>query len=258
VAVFVGAMVLASAWILLVTSPAPEAAVAVAPSASPAPSESAAPTGEVAEATLVPPSPIVPETDRVLDAFFTGIAKPGPAYHVTATGHSVGPGLDVPFTLDLDVSGDDFKGTNDARRDGSGFADVTRVEEVSYVRPKGGAWGPPRSGDTDLRLFPFLGIEGRNDLVHAEAFEQDGETLHRFVTTKYYQPNVGRLLDLAAFRLKPDLLHMELIMTEDGIPVWATLRVEAGGRTSGDAPVFLGRATYRYSAWGTATEITAP
>jgi hypothetical protein len=175
-----------------------------------------------------------------------------------ATGRSVGPGVDVPFTLILGVSEDDFVGTNDARGDGSGFADIVRLDGLAYSRPKGGAWQKQRTDDPIFRQFPFLGVEGSNDLQYVEAFTEGERKLHRIATTKYYQPSVARLLDLPAFRMNPDLLAVEIVVTDAGIPVRATVRVEAGGRTKADKPVFLGTAAYRFTKWAVPVTVKAP
>lgn len=232
-----------------------------APSASPSPSLTAStlPSGAVVvPSPSVAATPFVLDSTRVVDAFLALIAKPGPTYHVRATGRSVGPGLNVPFTLVLDVSEDDFVGTNDARGDGSGFANIVRLDGLAYVRPKGGAWEKRRTDDPIFRQFPFLGVEGSNDLQYVETFMEGEHKLHRIATTKYYQPSVARLLDLPTFQMNPDLLAVELILSDAGIPLRATVRVEAGGQTSANKPVFLGKASYRFTKWGVAVKVKAP
>lgn len=202
-------------------------------------------------------TPRVPDSIRILDAFWAVARDPELAYHLEGTGGSTAEGFDSSFELRLDVVGDDYSGTVNTIG-GTGLADIIRVDHVVYVRPTGGAWLALRTDDRTLRQLPFMGLEGRRELVYDGTLEDGGRTLHRLVTTKFYAPSVERMLDLAGFTLRPDTLSLVLLVSDAGVPVRATFRCTVDGSPVDGIPHFEGTAEYEFRAFGVPAAIATP
>jgi hypothetical protein len=202
------------------------------------------------------PAATVPARVRVVDAFWKLVEAPGPSYHLSGSGRSSAPGFRSSFTLELDVARDDYAGRVNTIG-GSGRARIIRKSGVVYAKVDSATWHRRRTESAILRQFPFMGLDGRNDLEYRASFRERGRTLHRLVTTRYYNPSVGRMLDLSAFRAVPSLVRLELVVTDAGRPVRATFRCEAFVGPNGK-PAFVGKATYRFTEWGRHFTIRRP
>ena len=224
----------------LVVSPSPGVGLPAVPSAG----------------TTASPAANVPARVRVVDAFWKLVEAPGPRYHLSGAGRSTAPGFRPSFTLELDVARDDYAGRINTIG-GSGRARLIRKSGVVYAKVDGSTWHRRRTDSAVLRQFPFMGLDGRNDLEYRASFRERGRILHRLVTTRYYNPSVERMLDLSAFRAVPSLVRLELVVTDAGRPVRATFRCEAFVGPNGK-PAFVGKATYRFTEWGRHFTIRRP
>jgi hypothetical protein len=202
-------------------------------------------------------TPRVPDSIRVLDAFWRVARDPDLAYHLEGHGSAAAAGFDQSFELTLDVVGDDFSGTVNSIG-GSGLADIIRLDGVIYARPTGKDWIIARTSDATLRQVPFMGLAGRRELEYDDAVVEGGETLHRLVTTKFYAPSVTRMLDLSTFGFSPDIVALELFVTDDGAPVRATFTCLVEGSVADKIPHFEGTAEYEFSAVGEPVTIQTP
>lgn len=213
-----------------------------------------APTHVVANPDV---TPRVPDSIRVLEAFWEVARDPELSYHLEGSGSSHAEGFDASFELTLDVSGDDFTGTVNSIG-GTGLAEYVRFDGVVYVRPEGGEWGGLRTSDAIFRQVPFMGLAGRRELVYEASFVEDGETLHRLVTTEFYAPSVERMLDVTLLPLRPDTRALELIVTDEGVPVRATFTCLLEGSLVDGITRFEGTAEYEFSRFGEPVVIQTP
>jgi hypothetical protein len=206
--------------------------------------------------TPAPTPRAIPDDIRIIDAFFERIDDPKLSYHLSARGSVVGSFIRQRFTLELNVKGDDYAGRVNTIG-GSGKARLVRKKGVVYAKPAGDRWHKRRTDSPVLRQVPFMAVDGRNDIEYVRSFKEGGRTLHRLVTTKYYQPNVARLLDLSRFSAVPDVLKVTFVVTDTGRPLRASVRVEKGKRGKGQQYV-VGKATYRFTKWGADFTIKKP
>ena len=202
-------------------------------------------------------TPRVPDSIRVLDAFWAVARDPELSYHLEGSGSSHAEGFDASFELTLDVSGDDFTGTVNSIG-GAGLAEYVRFDGVVYVRPEGGEWGGLRTREAIFRQVPFMGLDGRRELVYDASLVDGGETLHRLVTTDFYAPSVERMLDVSLLPLRPDSRALELIVTDEGVPVRATFTCLLEGSLVDGIPRFEGTAEYEFSRFGEPVVIQTP
>lgn len=206
-------------------------------------------------------TPRVPDSIRILDAFWSTVRQSDLAYHLEGSGtaHATTPTqtFDTSFELSLDVVGDEFSGRVNSIG-GSGMAEITRVDGVVYARPQGGNWVYGRTSDSIVRQDPFAGLEGRRELGYDSAVVVDGGTLHRLSTTEFYAPSVGRMLDLASFNFHANVVKLDLLVTDAGIPVSATFTCLVNGSLADGIPHFVGSAEYTYTKFGEPADIKAP
>jgi hypothetical protein len=202
-------------------------------------------------------TPRVPDSIRVLDAFWALARDPNLSYHLEGSGSSQAEGFDASFELTLDIIGDDFTGTVNSIG-GSGLAEYIRFDGVVYARPEGEEWLALRTSDAIFRQVPFMGLAGRRELAYDASLVEDGETLHRLVSSDFYAPSVERMLDVSLFELKPDTRALELIVTDDGVPVRATFTCIVNGSLVDGIPRFEGTAEYEFSAFGQSVVIQTP
>ncbi|HEX9549781.1 MAG TPA: hypothetical protein VF971_01665 [Candidatus Limnocylindrales bacterium] len=202
-------------------------------------------------------TPRVPDSIRVLEAFWKLARDPDLSYHLEGSGSSHADGFDASFELTLDVIGDDFTGTVNTIG-GSGLAEYIRFDGVIYVRPEGGEWAGLRTGDAIFRQVPFMGIGGRRELAYSDRLVEDGMILHRLDSTEFYKPSVERMLDVSLLPLRPDVRSIELIVTDEGVPVRATFTAVLEPSLIDGIPRFEGSADYLFSDFGQAVVIQTP
>jgi len=203
-------------------------------------------------------TPRVPDSIRVLELFWATVRDPDLSYHLEGSGEFQSEAFTTSFELSLEVVGDDYTGTVNTIG-GTGFAEIIRLDGVVYARRTGEDWVSRRTSDAGLRQDPFMGLAGRRELVYDDEALEDGETHHRLVSTQFYAPSVARMLDLGAFRVsQPKTLTLELIVTDEGVPLRATfnLLVE-GSAVDGLAPM-EGHAEYAFTDVGVPVVVATP
>lgn len=209
-----------------------------------------------------PPAPLTPYPEtRVLDAFWDAVQDPFPSYHVSGTGTTRTPAFTTSFTLEYDVAGDDYAGRVTTTGPGAtGPASIVRKGGFVFVRPdSGGDWFGRKTDDPVLLQTPFMGLGGRSFLRYDTPVTGDaGESWHRLASTDQYRPSIPRMLGISTFPMSPDLVALEIIVTDAGVPVRSAFRVEAGGTDANGEPIVLGTARYEFTEWGKEFTITAP
>ena len=217
--------------------------------------------------TLTSPTPRVSPTTaptaapatRIIHAFWARVGTLGPTYHLSASGTARDGSRRLGFTFDLDVVADDYAGrVHFTGKGASGKSRMVRYDGVVYVRGDGDrTWIHLKTNDPVLRQWPFLEIGQPREIAYVEAFEERGRTLHRLESTRYYRPSVPRMLGLSSFRGSVHLVRLALIVDDDGIPVRANFRLEAGWTEDGGSQV-VARSTYRFTKWDSDLTITVP
>ena len=202
-------------------------------------------------------TPRVPESMRILDAYWELVRDPELAYHLEGTGSSKAEGFDTSFELSLDIVGDDYAGKVNTIG-GSGKADMIRADHVMYVRLEGREWVAIRTDDAFIRQTPFMGLEGRRELVYDEALTEGGRTVHRLRTTDFYAPSIERMLDLSQFNLEPAEVSLELIVDDEGVPLRASFSCLVTESPADGIPGFVGTAEYVFSDFGEPAPIATP
>jgi hypothetical protein len=203
-------------------------------------------------------TPRVPDSIRVLDAFWAVVRDRELTYHLEGTGDFQSDAFDTSFELSLDVAGDDYTGTVNTIG-GTGFAEIIRLDGVVYARQSGQDWISRRTSDAGLRQDPFMGLGGRRELVYDGTLVEDGATYHRLVSTDFYAPSVARMLDLAAFHVsEPQTRTLEIIVTDEGVPLRATFNLQVeGSAVDGVAPI-IGHAEYTFTDVGVPIVVSTP
>jgi hypothetical protein len=195
-----------------------------------------------------------PTGDTRLESLWVLISDPGLSYHLSGTGVNKNNGsVFERFTLELDVSGDNYAGRVNSIGS-SGKAQLVRHDGVMYARPAGGSWVARRMpSDSVLQFVPFLDIRARDDL-RADGVEPGGgrQTLYRYVSTSQYRPDVAHMMDLSRFSGRCDVLQLELLVTDAAVPVSAHFECQINN------DVYSGVSDYKFTAFGKAFSIKAP
>jgi hypothetical protein len=219
------------------------------------PTASATPAQTVAAVTPTgtPTAPPTPTPDGRLEALWTLISDPTLSYHLSGAGASTVQGTRVErFTLELDISGDDYAGTVNSIGS-SGKARLVRKDGVMYAKPAGSSkWTARRLTDSVIEFVPFLDISAQQDL-QADGVQQKGQrTLYRYVSTGQYRPDVAHMMDLSRFTATCDVLRLELLVTDAAVPVSAHFECHVGNGT------YDGTSDYTFTEFGKNFSIKPP
>jgi hypothetical protein len=215
------------------------------------------PPSAVATPTAAPATP-QSEAARVTHALWVTLQVGTLSYHVEGAGSSSSKDFAERFSLSLDVVGDDFSGEV-TTTPGSGHALFIRHEGVVYAKLDNETlWHSLATSDRVLRQAPFMGVDDPRALAYDGVVVENGQTLHRFVSTPVYAPSVERMLDLSAFRFPNPTLKLQLFVTDAGVPVRALFTCTVGADPVTGAPAFNGSATYTFSKFGQPVTISAP
>jgi len=222
---------------------------------TPLPISTATPTRTFALATpTVTPTPTATATpDGRLEALWTLLSDPTLSYHLSGTGVSKVQGARVErFTLELDISGDDYAGSVNSIG-GSGKARLVRKDGIMYVRPAGTSrWTARRFTDSVIEFVPFLDISAPQDL-QADGVKQKGQrTLYSYVSTTQYRPDVAHMMDLSSFPATCNVLRLELLVTDAAVPVSAHFECHVGNGT------YDGTSDYTFTEFGKNFSIKPP
>jgi len=197
-------------------------------------------------------TPAATQADKVA-ALYARISDPALSYHLSGSGVSKAGRETLPFTLELDITGDDYSGRVNSINS-SGKAQLVRRAGMMYIRPQGSSKWVSRSvpRDSVLQFTPFLDIRTQRDL-QADGVKEDGQrTLYRYVSTEWYQPDVAHMMDLSRFPGRCSTLRLELLATEDSVPVSAHFECHI------DNDIYSGTADYKFTDVGKSFTIRPP
>jgi len=222
----------------------------------------AAPEPSLSLPSVGPPPTKAPGAE-VTAAMWKLIGTSAVSYHLETSGTVVAKAADKrfaqKFTLAIDIAGDDYVGTL-AFAGGKKYV-WDRFQGTVYARVAGTSkWSSTPTFDRAFRQSPFMGLDDQRELAYGGSFVEKGITLHRLVSTEAYRPSVARMLALARFDL-PFLavdVHLELIVTDEGVPVRATFSCKVAPDPEKGIIGFSGSAKFSYSKFGQGPKITAP
>lgn len=218
---------------------------------TPPPVSTATPTQTAALATPTPTA--TPTPDSRLVALWALISDPALSYHLSGTGVSKVRGARFErFTLELDISGDDYAGTVNSIGS-SGKARLVRKDGVMYAKPAGTSkWTARRLTDSVVEFVPFLDISAQQDLQADGVQQKAKRTLYKYVSTPQYRPDVAHMMDLSSFSATCDVLQLELLVTDAAVPVSAHFECHVGNGT------YDGTSDYTFTEFGKNFSIKAP
>lgn len=209
--------------------------------------------------TSVAPRPTPGPLDLAFDRFWTVIGDPRLSYHLETVGGGTIGDEAYTFRESLDVAGDDWKGTEQAHGLGSASAaQLVVLDTVVWLKVPGGSWHENIEHDPYFRARPLLNLDSQRDLSPYAAVVRDGRTLYDLRSTTNYQPYPGRLIGFVSMEIRVDTLELDVFVTEDGVPVEATVHILAGGLGSDGKPQFDAKATRTFSKVGGTFTIVAP
>lgn len=204
------------------------------------------------------PTP-TPDPGRLaLQGFWTLTQDPKLSYHVETRGAGRAGSEAYSFSESIDVSGDDWKGTELAH----GFFGIGAVQvivldtSVWYKFPDG--WHHNIEHDPYFRSRPLLGLDNIRDLVVSGTTDRDGATLYDLKSTTDWQPYPGRLIGFFALGMQVDTLELDILVTAGGVPVEATVHIQAGGLGTDGKPQLDAHATRVFTKVGGTFTIVAP
>jgi hypothetical protein len=216
------------------------------------PISAAATVRPVAVQPSVSPMP-GPTPDARLDALWTLISDKSLSYHLSGKGLNTGTAIQERFTMELDISGDDYAGEVNSIGS-SGKGQLVRKDDVMYVRSAGTRkWiVRPVLYDSVIQFAPFLDIRAKNNLEFDGVDTSGKQTLYRYTSTNQYQPDVAHMMDLSRFSTRCDTMGLALLVTDAAIPVSAHFQCSIGDKT------YLGTSDYRFTEVGESFSIKPP
>lgn len=218
----------------------------------------ASPTPAPPSATPAPQA--TPEADDLArQRFWTLIEDPKLSYHLETKGGGRLGSEAYSFSESLDVAGDGWKGTELAHGLGSASAlQIVVLDTLVWVKFPDG-WHRNIEHDPYFRARPLLDLDTERDLVlSGKTVARGGQALYELASTTNYQPYPARLIGFDSMTLHVDTLALSILVTDQGIPVEATVHILAGGLGSDGKPQFDAKATRTFSKVGAAFTITAP
>ena len=223
------------------------------------------PTSPASTFSLPPPKPIptkAPGADALV-GLWALVDDSALSYHLESSGNVAAdlPGQRVTqkFSMRLDVAGDDYVG--DLAFAGREHYAWDRYQGTMYVRIIGKAqWVKTATSDRAYRQAPFLGLDDRHELEYDSTVVENGTTLYRLVSTAAYRPSVARMLALSWFDypfLAVDV-HLELFVTDAGVPVRAAFSCRVAADAQYNIPGFSGTSKFGFTSFGQGPKLDAP
>lgn len=205
------------------------------------------------------PAPTSAPLDLALPRFWTLIQDPKLSYHVETLGGGTAGSDAYTFAESLDVSGDDWGGTEKAHGLGvAGSVQIVTLDTVVWLKFPDG-WHRNIEFDPYFRSRPLLGLDSIRDLSPSKVVTRGDQTLYDLKSTTNYQPYPGRLIGLVSMAgLTVDTLELDILVTADGVPVEATVHILAGGLATTGKPTVDAKATRTFSKVGATFTIVAP
>lgn len=208
-------------------------------------------------ASVGPPRTPDPD-DLALQRFWVLVADPKLSYHLETRGGGTIGSEAYTFSESLDVAGDDWGGTERAHGLAmAGTVSIVTLDTVVWIKFPDG-WHKNIEHDPYFRSRPFLDLDSQRDLIVSGTVVRAGRTLYDLKSTTNYQPYPGRLIGFASMGIPVDTLELDILVTEEGVPVEATVHILAGGLGSNGKPQVDAKATRTFSKVGATFTIKAP
>ena len=134
---------------------------------------------------------------------------------------------------------------------------IARKDGVVWVKVPGRARVGRQTSERYYRLTPFLYIGLAAWIDYVKPVTVGGRHLHLLRTNSFYRPDIARMLDLGKFRVVPDKMNLDVLVTDAGVPVSAVFTADV---TVGNATQqrFHGKTTFAFSKFGDKLRISVP
>ena len=184
------------------------------------------------------------------------MSDPNASYHMTASGRSTINGkLFESFKQSIDVVGDEYSGWIDSNVSPKGK--IARKDGVVWVKVPGRARVGRQTSETLLPAdaVPLYRARGLDRLRETRDGRRPAPPPAR--TNSFYRPDIARMLDLGKFRVVPDKMDLDILVTDAGVPVSAVFTADV---TVGNATQqrFHGKTTFAFSKFGDKLRISVP
>lgn len=212
---------------------------------------------------IATPQPTPGPDDLLLAAFWREVNGPTFGYQLDMSA-SLTQGTDVITEhVALDVSVDDFRGTADLEAKGiiqPAHLILLRHAGVLYLRSRpSDPWqNAITAGQIELHARPFLGLDDQRQLIVSGTATRAGVTYQRLVSTELYRAQLKQLLPIALGSLPPGGTTLEVLVTDDGKPVEATITVRVPANPANGQLPIEGKATYVFTKVDAIDPIPAP
>jgi hypothetical protein len=209
----------------------------------------------------IAPRPTKAPGADVMAATWAFVSNSDLSYHLESSGSLSAKSSDLRFSqrwdLSLDVAADNYVGSVTIAGRGKFVWD--RFEGIIYVKQAGTKWEVTPTSDRSFRQQPLMAIDDPRELAYARSFVENGKKLHRLVSTDAYRPSVARMFVLGFFEFPFETvdLHMELIVTDTGVPIRATFTCRVKADPVHKIPAFTGTATFTFTHYGQGPKIHA-
>lgn len=222
----------------------------------------AAPPGLVQAAmTPAPVAPFVPTQAPIVGLAYGLVADPGINAHVVVDTTLVlnaavqGKALAITTHFDGRVSDGNESGT--VKTNGVS-QEIRLVDGNFFSRPPAGKWAMVAAPPRYLEVSPIFSLAGSGDLKSVGATLREGQTSNHLQSTTQWIPDLSRvaMTDLSALPIQPTQLHLDLWVTDLGIPISATIsatNIDPSGAKLLDIEI-----AYTFSDVGTPTTVVAP
>jgi hypothetical protein len=196
--------------------------------------------------------------DLALQRFWVIVTDPALSYHIETKGGGTYGSDAYTFSESLNVSGDDWGGQERAHGLGvGGVADIVTLDTEVWLKFPDG-WHKNIEHDPYFRSRPFMDLDSQRDLIVSGEVVKDGRTLYDLKSTTNWQPYPGRLIGFLSMGVPVDTLEFDILVTEDGVPVQATVHILAGGLGVTGKPLIDAKATRTFTKVGETFTIKAP
>ncbi len=197
------------------------------------------------------PSPGGGAGDSVRLAFADRVLADDLNYRMSASGEVTSKGATIHWTGAWEIAGRNYH----VKTTGAGATEALIVGDKVWTRSGKARYALAASSPLKGRRWvPFLDVKAIRSLDYAGTADRDGTTYQVLRSNSSYDPDDAKLLGVPSVSGASAERQLEILVTEDGVPVAATFTYTAGSGTSKTT----GTTTFTFSAVGTKNAIAAP
>jgi hypothetical protein len=203
--------------------------------------------------------------DAVIHAFFREVRDPDARFTVDIDGTMTFSGVENPpppieMSGSFRLHGEDWEGAERLVQDEETFfeMEMVLVDDIGYVRERGGEWINGEVPDRLQPISPFRRISAVTDVDYVDEIAGSGLPTHRLVVGKWLG---GRTLSdmLRGFaRVVSKDSRMEVVVDQFGVPSTAELGLTVVATDGVDTITVDAVVTYRIGSWDDVEPIEPP